>query len=699
MRTVLIAATVTFAAADVFVSPTGNDANEGTSPSSAVATLQRAAAAARATRSTVVHVASGTYKGPLTLSKEDSGVQWLAAGPDVRVSGGVELNAWTPSAMGPNIVMADVTGLEGRQDRHLYVGGVRARRTRYPETAARSLFAGARMTDDGFVLSHASMVAAPRGPCEGPCELPCAADHGSSKPCCGQGGDPVDPQYQCPASAPFCTDYVENVQWGTCQQTPPPAPTPPTPWPRGGLGVEFVYPQSTSPWTEPRCAVLRRNATHIEMMQPCWRNLVHKACDQGAKGPPDLAGAVTGARPVGYKGYVVAGLGAPLEGSGYIENVGPSSTMEPGDWALDEIVEPGKLRWRAYYALRAGETVTSVRAMMPTLSVLLNVSGGARDLGFVGFAFEYATWLRPGQADGYVEQQTGCGTVGTNYSSNSDCNKDYFWSVKSPGNVLVQDATNVSFVGCEFSKLGGFGLDLSRTVGCVIDGCYFHDISGSAIQIGQFQDALAAPLDRDNVVRNTIIVRAAAEYSGAAGLNVGYTVGTLLEHNDVGNLTYGAISVGWGWWRHVCAACTNAANNTIRFNRAHGYKQALNDGGGIYMLGPQNGSLIHGNWVYDQGTASSGALYPDEGSAYSTWSGNVVTNIHGSKWLHLWTSSIHDVVVRDNFADTDYYQNSGTNCPMINNTVFQPGSPPRDAQEIMDFAGVPKGHRWASVLR
>ncbi len=58
------------------------------------------------------------------------------------------------------------------------------------------------------------------------------------------------------------------------------------------------------------------------------------------------------------------------------------------------------------------------------------------------------------------------------------------------------------------------------------------------------------------------------------------------------NLTYGGISVGWGWSRHACGNCTNAANNTIYANDVHGYKRVLNDGGGIYMLGPQNGSLI-----------------------------------------------------------------------------------------------------------
>ena len=669
--------------ADIYVSPSGDDGAAGTSASTPVATLQHAANLARTTGSDVVHMADGLYTldKPLLLGAEDSGVQWLAEGGDARVSGGVAVEGWTPSKYGRRIVQANVASIEGKQDRHLYVGGRRARRTRYPETSSVSLFAGAKMTDDGFELATSSPRRAPRTP-------PCAADYGSKKPCCDQPGGMVDPQYQCPVSAPYCVGYLHNVRWGGCGPEPPPAPTPPTPWPSRGKGVEFVYPQSTSPWTEPRCAVAQRNATHISMVQPCWRNLVHKACGQGAKGPPLLGQSHKGVAVRGYKGYAVRGLGAPLAGAGYIENVGPSSDMGPGEWSL----EGGT----AYYALREGEEASALRAVLPTLSVLLSVEG-ARDLSFVGLRFEHATWLGAGEADGYVEQQTGCGTKGMNFSANSDCAHDFYWSFKSPGNVLVADAANVSFVSCEFTRLGGFGLDFSRTTGCVVDGCYFHDISGSAVQIGQFQDALAADRDRDNVVRNTIVTRAAAEYSGAAGINVGYTVGTLLEHNDVGNLTYGAISVGWGWSRHECASCTNAAKNTIRFNRCHGYKQALNDGGGIYMLGPQNGSLVHGNWVYDQGTSSAGALYPDEGSAYSTWSANVLTELHGSKWLHLWTSSIHDVLVRDNFADTDVYLNQGTDCPMLNNSVFPPGRPPPAAQAIMDQAGVPDSHRWAKA--
>eukprot|EP00037_Helgoeca_nana_P009357 m.82036 g.82036 ORF g.82036 m.82036 type:complete len:107 (+) comp19528_c1_seq1:1734-2054(+) len=90
--------------------------------------------------------------------------------------------------------------------------------------------------------------------------------------------------------------------------------------------------------------------------------------------------------------------------------------------------------------------------------------------------------------------------------------------------------------------------------------------------------------------------------------------------------------------------------NSIVYTPLHA--QYSNDGGGIYMLGPQNNSDIHHNWVYRQHTPSSGALYPDEGSAYSTWHDNVVTDIGSSQWLHLWTASIHNVTVENNYVPT-----------------------------------------------
>ena len=44
----------------------------------------------------------------------------------------------------------------------------------------------------------------------------CAADYGSSTPCCGQQGDPVEVEYQCPQHAPICAHYVFGQRNGLC---------------------------------------------------------------------------------------------------------------------------------------------------------------------------------------------------------------------------------------------------------------------------------------------------------------------------------------------------------------------------------------------------------------------------------------------------------------------------------------------------
>ena len=106
------------------------------------------------------------------------------------------------------------------------------------------------------------------------------------------------------------------------------------------------------------------NATNVAMMQPCWANLVQKACGQSAKGPP-------------------VGRG------GYIESVGKEFIVTAGDWTYES---PGKI----YYALRAGETAATLKAVVPKLEVLVS-NVGASSTSFEGFTFEYATWLRPGQ--------------------------------------------------------------------------------------------------------------------------------------------------------------------------------------------------------------------------------------------------------------------------------------------------------------
>lgn len=134
MRTILslLALTSCFtsgAVADVYVSTTGSDNNDGLSEGKAVASLAKAQQAIRTQISSMnanltVRIAPGTYQlsAPLTFTAADSGkngysVNWVGSG--AVVSGGLKLSNWTAGANG--IYSATVPA--GTKSRNLYVNG------------------------------------------------------------------------------------------------------------------------------------------------------------------------------------------------------------------------------------------------------------------------------------------------------------------------------------------------------------------------------------------------------------------------------------------------------------------------------------------------------------------------------------------------------------------------------------------------
>ncbi len=122
-----------------FVSPSGNDANAGTSSSSPVRTLARGQALVRSVNQNMtgdvkVQLAGGTYRlaAPLALDARDSGtnghnVIWTAAsGARPVLSGAVRVTGWTQVDAGRNIWSAPAPA--GLNTRQLYVNGKRAAR-------------------------------------------------------------------------------------------------------------------------------------------------------------------------------------------------------------------------------------------------------------------------------------------------------------------------------------------------------------------------------------------------------------------------------------------------------------------------------------------------------------------------------------------------------------------------------------------
>lgn len=305
-------------------------------------------------------------------------------------------------------------------------------------------------------------------------------------------------------------------------------------WPNQGT-VEFIFHAAL--WTESRITVANVTAAaaagepgkgcRINMAQPAFYNIRHK-----------YAQGLGGGRPIA------------------IENDGVTA-LAIGDFYVDVKGETIRLATAVSADLSSAADVA-----MPVLEVLLHAVG-LRGHTFANIHFMHATWRLPSGPVGYVEQQSG-----SIHAVNGS-------AAETAANIRVERSASLVFDGCSFTHLGAIAIDISGgSHGNAVSDCLFEDVSAAAVQIGGYsqwlaQDATAAQQDTGNSVTNCVVRNVAVEYIGHVGLIVGYAADTTLAHNLVANLTYGGISVGWGW----TLAPTFCGNNTVSFNDVGYYKR------------------------------------------------------------------------------------------------------------------------------
>lgn len=421
--------------------------------------------------------------------------------------------------------------------------------------------------------------------------------------------------------------------------------------------VEFVYTGGSSAgsaWTESRCGVAsiggNASATTITMDEPCWTNATVKKCCGQTIGNP-----------------------SGIENSFQLLD-------QPGEWYLNHAT--GLLS----YMPRSGENMATATVIAPTVETLVSGTGTTsnpiHNLQFKGISFAYATWLQPSTGEGFVEVQANWilqGSTATN--------------LFAPANIFFHTARNIRFERNNFTHLGAQGLAFDNgSQNNTVTGNVFSDISGTAVRIGTVDAPATASAAQElgNTVSNNYIHDIAVEYHGGVGLMGGYTANTVFSHNEITSVPYSGISLGWGW-----GTASYAQNNEVDHNLVSNHMQLLADGGGVYTLSEQAApdgsqrSRVHDNYIHHQGN-EYGSLYPDEGSASMDWYNNVVANT--PRWLHVWTTSIHDLNIHDNFSDTSTATTNGTNITYANN--YTAGTPwPSAAQAIINAAGLEAGYQ------
>lgn len=423
--------------------------------------------------------------------------------------------------------------------------------------------------------------------------------------------------------------------------------------------LEFVYSgeeSAGSEWTESRCGVSaitsHAGGVAIRMDQPCWTNGTVAKIHQAITRPTRIENAY-------------------------------ELLDQPGEWYHD------RTRNQMFYMPLDSEDMQTAVVQAPTLDTLLLLAGDAekpvRHLRFEGITFGYATWLQPSSGDGFIEGQAGHLLVGSPM---------HYQFV--PGNIQLHHAENVVIERNTFLHLGATALTLEHESRANrIVGNRFADIAGSGVRIGMTSPAVyyePAPDSREigNHVVNNAISDVGVDYPGSVGILAVYVADTVIAHNDVHEVPYSCISLGWGW-----GSVSYAQNNQVVANHLYNCMQRLQDGAAIYTLSEQAAhdgsqrSAIHDNYIHDV-VGTRGALYPDQGSSGIDWYNNV--SEHVRSWLFLWSPDSRDMVIRDNYSDTPIMTNDGADITIANN--LSAGRPwPDRARAIVDAAGREEPYR------
>lgn len=330
---------------------------------------------------------------------------------------------------------------------------------------------------------------------------------------------------------------------------------------------------------------------------------------------------------IGHGAYTTASPGKPV----YLEHA-RAFLDKPGEWFLDRAA--GLL----HYIPLEGQLPATAAAVAPRLERLLVLAGTkgkpVRNLHFEGIRFEDADFALP--AIGLNEIQAA----------------HYGTTTASP--VSVQPvalecvyAEGCRFERCRFAHLNSSGIGFGP--GCrsnAVVGCAIDDIGGNGVMVGWRGAGKLKPegaLDADwddpsdapagNEVAHCDIQRCGADVRGGVGLFAAFSADTRLAHNVIHDMPYTGISIGFRW----TSAPSSQMRCVVEYNHIFDVMKTLADGGGIYTLGFQPGTVLRGNHIHDvhrsanaHGGAPNNGFFIDEGSKAFLFESNVVHNTSGA---------------------------------------------------------------------
>ena len=402
----------------------------------------------------------------------------------------------------------------------------------------------------------------------------------------------------------------------------------------------------------------------------------------------------------------------------------------PGEWYVN--TGTGTL----YYIPQSGQNMSSVSVELPVLQSLVGVGGTydapAHHLTFSGITFTGTSWLGASSNQGYADQQTGSYIAGNwSWPNFGSCNQGCpqfeaarpNWS-QMPAAVQVSAANNITFTGSQFVNLGqtaiGIGNDANAHASGVGLGASNITISRSEIArnaaggivIGGVRADAHHPSDqrmvnRDITVTNNRMHDLGLDYRGVVSVFTTYVTNATLSYNEVYNMPYTGMSIGYGWGANDAGGSnhyadrglynyqprystpTTASNNRLIGNYIHDVMQQMTDGGCIYTLSNHPSGLIRDNYCLR--TNGWFGLYFDEGSRYFTATNNVFSSTGTWATANYWyAENMGNFTVTNNWStnNSTNVTNGDRGNVVYGNVTVSNNNWPSGAQAVMASAGV-----------
>ena len=374
--------------------------------------------------------------------------------------------------------------------------------------------------------------------------------------------------------------------------------------------------------------------------------------------------------------------------------------------AFELLDSPGEFyfnrKTQTLYYFSDGEDMATANVIAPTSDGLIHIQGESinkrvKHICFEGITFSYDHWNLMDVAGSHGFAGIQSLGLAVKYVPDGNWHPSEYNTTDVPrGAIQVENAEGIKFIRNRFEGISSaVAINMVNDVkNSKVEGNYFNDLLGNAVSIGYPQhykvgNEEVKPVEKETnlavaklhgnpvnksklqnynagieglceniIIADNYIRNISLDFRQVEAITSFFVANTRIEHNDIEGTPYGAITCGWWWGNSGIPPSKVAKNNSVSFNKAGNTHQVLDDGGIIYLLGEQPGTKIEGNYLFN----GPRCIYPDDGSAYLTITGNVISNnSYKWMWLHLWTERCHDIVARDNYVINNLFMDNGTN--------------------------------------